>query len=118
MNWTDILIGVIGIFAGAGFWGVIKAVVDKKKTPYDMLRDLLAEQREFLEEKEAELRKEKLDSAEKSVVISKSQFCQHKYTDPSIVCPVDTANVDRLEHKCSRCEYNKENEASEPNNEI
>lgn len=117
MNWTDILIGVIGIFAGAGFWGVIKAVVDKKKTPYDMLRDLLAEQREFLEEKEAELRKEKLESAEKSVVISKSQFCKHKYTDPNVVCPVDEANIHRLENRCTRCGYGNDTESEENNNQ-
>lgn len=113
MDWNSIIIGVIGVFAGAGFWGVIKAMVDKKKTPYDMLKDLLTEQREFLEEKEEELRQEKLDSAEKSAVISKSQFCQHKYTDPSIVCPVDKANVERLEHRCQRCGYNQDNTDTE-----
>lgn len=105
MNWNEVIIGALGIFAGAGFWGVIKSIVDKKKTPYDMLRDLIFEQRNFLEEMEDELRKEKRESAEKSVVIAKSQMCSHKYTNPDIVCPVDKANIERLEHKCARCEY-------------
>ena len=108
MDWTNIITAAVGIFAGAGFWAWIKAREDKRKTPYDMLKDLLVEQREFLEEKEEELRKEKRESAEKSVVIAKSQFCQHKYNDASIVCPVDKANMERLEQKCTTCELNKE----------
>ena len=116
MDWNSILLGIIGIFAGVGFWAWVKAREDKRKTPYDMLKEMLLEQKKFYEERNADYEREKLDSAEKSAVISKSQFCQHKYNDPSIVCPVDKANVDRLEHKCSRCEYNKENEASEPIN--
>lgn len=107
MDWNSILLGVIGIFAGVGFWAWVKAREDKRKTPYDMLKEMLLEQKKFYEERNADYEREKLDSAEKSAVISKSQFCQHKYTDPNIVCPVDEANVRRLENRCTRCGYGR-----------
>lgn len=115
MNWTEIIIGALGIFAGAGFWGVIKSIVDKKKTPYDMLKELLLETKKFYEERNAEYERERTDSMEKSVVIAKSQFCQHKYTNPDIVCPVDKANIERLQHRCDRCEYHQEQNENEDN---
>lgn len=106
-DWNSILMGLIGIFAGVGFWSWVKAREDKRKTPYDMLKEMLLEQKKFYEERNADYEREKMDSAEKSAVISKSQFCQHKYTDLNIVCPVDEANVRRLENRCTRCGYGR-----------
>lgn len=106
----DIIKVVAGILTGGGLWAVIKARVDKKKTPYDMLRDLLAEQKKFYEQRNADYEREKLDSAEKSSVIMQSHFCKYKYTDPNIVCPVDVANDERLKKRCDRCEYNEQKE--------
>lgn len=112
-TWITVITGVLSLFAGGGIWGVIKAREDKRKTPYDMFRDLLAEQKKFYEERNADYEREKLDSAEKSSVIMQSNFCKHKYTDPDIVCPVDMANDDRLKKRCVRCGYNKDNESDE-----
>lgn len=103
--WVTIVTGVLSIFAGAGFWAWIKAREDKRKTPYDMFRDLLAEQKKFYEERNKDYEREKLDSAEKSSVIMQSHFCKHKYTDPNIICPVDTANDERLKKRCERAGY-------------
>lgn len=103
--WVTIVTGVLAIFAGAGFWAWIKAREDKRKTPYDMFRDLLAEQKKFYEERNADYEREKLDSAEKSAVIMQSQFCEHKYTNPDIHCPVDKANDKRLKDRCERFGY-------------
>lgn len=114
-TWITVITGVLSLFAGGGIWGVIKAREDKRKTPYDMFRDLLAEQKKFYEERNADYEREKLDSAEKSSVIMQSHFCKHKYTDPNIVCPVDKANDDRLKKRCVRCGYNKDNESDENN---
>lgn len=112
--WIDVIKVVAGILTGGGLWAWIKAREDKRKTPYDMLRDLLAEQKRFYEERNTDYEREKLDSAEKSSVIMQSHFCKHKYTDPNIVCPVDVANDERLKKRCKRCGYNKED--NEPSN--
>ena len=104
MNWTEIIVGALG--GGTVFTAiveVIKAWVDKKKTPYDMFMELMAEQKKFYQERNADYEREKLDSAEKSSVIMQSHFCKHKYTDPNIVCPVDKANDERLKKRCERC---------------
>ena len=103
--WVTIITGFLSLFAGGGIWGWIKAREDKRKTPYDMFRDLLAEQKKFYEERNADYEREKLDSAEKSSVIMQSQFCAHKYTNPDIKCPVDMANDDRLKKRCDRFGY-------------
>ena len=103
--WVTIITGVLSVLAGMGFWNWIKAREDKRKTPYDMFRDLLAEQKKFYEERNADYEREKLDSAEKSSVIMQSQFCAHKYTNPDIKCPVDMANDDRLKKRCDRFGY-------------
>lgn len=105
--WIEIAKIVAGILAGGGLWAVIKARVDKKKTPYDMFMELLTEQKKFYEARNADYEREKLDSAEKSSVIMQSHFCKHKYTDPNIVCPVDVANDERLKKRCDRCGYNQ-----------
>lgn len=111
----DVLKVVAGILTGGGLWAWIKAREDKRKTPYDMFRDLLAEQKKFYEERNADYEREKLDSAEKSSVIMQSHFCKHKYTDPNVVCPVDVANDARLKKRCDRCGYNQGTEpAPEP----
>lgn len=103
--WVELAKIFAGILTGGGLWAVIKARVDKRKTPYDMLRDLLAEQKKFYEERNADYEREKLDSAEKSSVIMQSHFCKHKFKDPNIVCPVDVANDKRLKERCERIGY-------------
>lgn len=101
--WITIITGIISILAGAGFWAWIKAREDKRKTPYDLFMELLEEQKKFYEDRNADYEREKLDSAEKSSVIMQASFCKHKYSDPSIVCPVDKANDERLKQRCVRC---------------
>lgn len=103
--WLDVIKVAAGILTGGGLWSWIKAREDKRKTPYDMFRDLLAEQKKFYEERNADYEREKLDSAEKSSVIMQSHFCKHKYTNPEIVCPVDVANDARLKKRCDRVGY-------------
>ena len=82
---------------------IVKTVVDKKQTPYDMLKGVLEEMKKFYQERNADYEREKLDGAEKSSVIMQSHFCKHKYTNPDIVCPVDKANDERLKKRCERC---------------
>ncbi len=105
MNWTSIIIAVIG---ATGFWAVIKAIVDKQKTAYDMLISMIDEEKEFYKMRNAEFEKEKLDSAEKSSVIAKTHKCGHRFKDPDITCPVEAANEERLQNRCGRCQYNPE----------
>ena len=114
--WLDLAKLAAGILTGGGLWAVIKARVDKKKTPYDMFMELLTEQKKFYEQRNADYEREKLDSAEKSSVIMQSHFCKHKYTDPNIVCPVDVANDERLKKRCDRCGYRDPNEKDDENN--
>lgn len=106
MDWTTIMVAAIG---GGGLMTgiveVIKSIVDKKQTPYDMLKGVLDEMKKFYEARNADYEREKLDSAEKSSVIMQSHFCKHKYTDPNIICPVDKANDERLKNRCTRCTY-------------
>ena len=106
MEWGEIIVAALG--GGTlltGILEIVKAKIDKKKTPYDMLMTLLAEQKKFYQERNADYEREKLDSAEKSSVIMQSHFCKHKYSDPKIVCPVDKANDERLRKRCDRCTY-------------
>lgn len=115
MNWSDIIIAVVSALGGGGIWQVVKSQVDKRKTPYDMVIDLLQEQKKFYEERNADYERESRDSAEKSSVIMQSNKCAYKYTSPKIRCPVDEANEQRLKNRCSRCGYEdlegeKENE--------
>lgn len=112
---THILELVAALITGGGLWGWISKREDKRKTPYDMFRDLLAEQKKFYEERNADYEREKLDSAEKSSVIMQSHFCKHKYTDPNIICPVDVANDKRLKERCTRCGYGKDENKDENN---
>lgn len=106
MDWTSIIIAIVGaVLGGGGLWGVIEIRERRKKSPYDMLMDMLQEQKRFYQERNAEYEREKLDSAEKSSVIMQSHFCEHKYTDKNIVCPVDKANDERLKKRCDRCNY-------------
>ena len=102
--WIHITEIIGGVLAGGGLWAWIKAREDKRKTPYDMFMEMLQEQKRFYEDRNADYMREKLDSAEKSSVIMQSQFCKHKYKDPGIVCPVDTANDERLKKRCDRCD--------------
>lgn len=114
--WVELAKLAVAFLGGGGLWAWIKAREDKRKTPYDMLRDLLTEQKKFYEERNADYEREKLDSAEKSSVIMQSHFCKHKYTDPNIVCPVDVANDRRLKERCNRCGYNEQKETENENN--
>ena len=114
--WIELAKIAAGVVTGGGLWAVIKARVDKKKTPYDMFMELLTEQKKFYEQRNADYEREKLDSAEKSSVIMQSHFCKHKYTDPNIVCPVDVANDERLKKRCDRCGYRDPNEKEDENN--
>ena len=109
---ADIIKVLAGILTGGGgIWAWLTSREGKKKTPYDMMVEMLEEQRKFFHEKNEEMRLEKLDSAEKSAVIQKSQKCRYKYNDPNIQCPVDVANEERLKNRCDRCGYgNKEEE--------
>lgn len=111
IDWTTIITSAISLFAGGGIWAVIKARVDKKKTPYDMLLEMLAEQKKFYAEKNAEYEREKKDSAEKSYILAQTRKCSHRFKDPGIPCPVDEANEARLQSKCAGCEYNHEQDA-------
>ena len=114
--WIELAKIAAGVVTGGGLWAVIKARVDKKKTPYDMFMELLTEQKKFYEQRNADYEREKLDSAEKSSVIMQSHFCKHKYTDPNIVCPVDVANDERLKKRSDRCGYRDPNEKDDENN--
>ena len=115
--WLDLAKIAAGILTGGGLWAVIKARVDKKKTPYDMFMELLTEQKKFYEQRNADYEREKLDSAEKSSVIMQSQFCQHKYSNPDVKCPVDAANDKRLKNRCERIGYACPLEHKEKENE-
>ena len=104
-TWIEIAKLVVAALGGGGLWAWIKAREDKRKTPYDMFRELLTEQKKFYEQRNADYEAEKLDSAEKSSVIMRSQFCKHKYKDPDLKCPVDEANDIRLKKRCERVGY-------------
>lgn len=109
MDWTNLVTAVAGILTGGGgIWAYLNTREGKRKTPYDMMVDMLNEQRKFYHEKNEEMLREKLDSAEKSAVIQKSQRCKYKYKDPNITCPVDEANEERLQKRCERCGYGNE----------
>ena len=106
MDWSIIITSVISVVVG----GIGGKLIDKRRTPYQMTLDLLQEQKKFYAERNAELEREKLDSAEKSAVIRKSGKCEHRFKDPKIVCPVDEADNERLERRCQRCNPNKEDD--------
>lgn len=108
MSWENVLIAAIGAVFGGGLWAVIKSIVDKKKTPYEMFMELMQKQTEFYDSLNAAYEREKLDSAEKSAVIAKTHKCKHRFSDPDVLCPVETANEERLNQRCVRCEYNEE----------
>ena len=115
MDWTAIITAVAGVFAGGGIWAVIKARIDKKKTPYDMFMEMLVEYKAYFAEKNAELEREKRDSAEKSYILSQTRKCAHRFKDPSVPCPVDDANEARLQNKCNGCEFNREGDENHDN---
>ena len=113
-EWTTIITAALSFLGGGGLWAVIKAREDKKKTPYDMLMEMMAEQKRFYQERNAEYEQEKLDSAEKSAVLTASNKCKHRFADPQTPCPVEEANEERLKKRCDRCKYgnSEENEAN------
>ena len=105
MDWTLSITSLISVGVG----GVLGKIIDKRKTPYTMVLEMLQEQKRFYQERNADFEREKLDSAEKSAVIMKSGQCEHRFKDPNIHCPVDEANNERLEKRCLRCGYNSDN---------
>lgn len=105
MNWNTIIIAVVGT---AGFWAVVKAIVDKQKSSYDMLITTITELKELYATQSEEFKREKKDSAEKSAVISKTHKCLHRFDNPSIVCPVEEANDARLQNRRNTSDYNTE----------
>lgn len=110
MNWTDVIIAIVSAVSGGGLWEIIKIKQSKKKTPYDMLMEMLNEQKRFYEERNADFEREKLDSAEKSAVIMQSRLCHHRFADENTICPVDEANAERLKNRCNRCGYSNTEE--------
>lgn len=111
MDWSNIIISVVSVLCGGGgVFGILKIREDKKKTPYDMLMDMLKEQKRFYKEKNEEYEREKRDSAEKSSVIMQTHRCKYRFKDPDIVCPVDEANDLRLKDRCIRCEHHEDDE--------
>lgn len=113
MDWTTIITALIGVFVGAGFWEVIKTVVGKKKSPYELFMQMVEEERNFYRMRNEEYERERFDSAEKSAVISQSHKCLHRFSNPEIICPVEVANDARLQNRCTRCEYNHKESAAE-----
>lgn len=105
IDWTLIITSFISVVVG----GVLGKIIDKRKTPYTMLQELLDRQARYLDDRIADFEREKLDGAEKSAVIMKSGQCEHRFKDPNIHCPVDEANNERLEKRCLRCGYNSDN---------
>lgn len=113
MDWNNIIIGILGIFTGAGFWGVVKSALEKKKTPYDLFIQMVEEERKFYQMKNKEYEQKDIDSAEKSAVIAQSSNCFHRFKDPEIICPVEKANEMRLRKKCLHCELQPEPKPTE-----
>jgi len=110
--WVEIAKVAAGVLVGSGgLWAWVKAREDKRKTPYDMLMELLAEQKKYIQEMQEERNREKLDSAEKSAVLMVTHKCKHRFKDLETPCPVDEANEDRLKKRCERCKYNDEENA-------
>jgi hypothetical protein len=109
---ADVIKVLAGILTGGGgIWAWLTSREGKKKTPYDMMVEMLEEQRKFYHERNADYERERLDSAEKSAVIQQTHKCRLKYTNPDAACPVDAANEERLKNRCDRCGYgNKEEE--------
>lgn len=113
MNLQEIIIAIVGLFAGGGIWSVIGKKIDKSKSPYEMVLELLENEKRFYNERNAEYEREKLDSAEKSVVIGEASKCPHRFKDPSISCPVEKANQRRLNVRCDRCNIYEEKEEND-----
>jgi hypothetical protein len=109
---ADVIKVLAGILTGGGgIWAWLTSREGKKKTPYDMMVEMLEEQRKFYHERNADYERERLDSAEKSAVIQQTHKCRLKYANPDAACPVDAANEERLKNRCDRCGYgNKEEE--------
>lgn len=106
MDWMSIVSTAIGaLLGGGGIFGVLIARENKKKTPYDMVVEMLQEQKRFYADRNAEFEKERMESQEKTVVINATHNCQYKYKNPDIKCPVDEANDERLRKQCSGCVY-------------
>lgn len=103
---TNIITAVVALLTGGGgIWAWLNAREGKRKTPYDMMVEMLEEQRKFYHERNADYERERLESAEKSAVIQQTHKCRLKYTNPDAACPVDAANEERLKNRCDRCGY-------------
>ena len=108
--WSLILSAIGTIFGSAGLWAYLKSRIETRKTPYDMLVQMLGEQKKFYEEKNAEFERERQDSAEKSHVIAQASKCKYRFGDASIRCVVEEANDERLKRKCEICKAKEDEE--------
>lgn len=106
MDWADIINTATGaLLGGGGIFGIWLAKEAKKKTPYDMLVEMLQEQKRFYADRNAEYEAERRASQEKSKVINAARKCPYKYKDPNLECPVDKADEERLRSQCESCSY-------------
>lgn len=103
MNWDTVITAALSALGGGGLWAVVKAAVDKKKSPYDRYIQLLDEHEKFYQQLCLELDAERKDSAAKSHVIAQTTRCPHRFKDPAFPCPVDEANDERLKRICKLC---------------
>ena len=53
--WSLILSAIGTIFGSAGLWAYLKSKIETRKTPYDMLVQMIGGQKKFYEEKNADL---------------------------------------------------------------
>lgn len=103
MDWTTMITAALSALGGGGLWAVIKAAVDKKKSPYDRFMEVMDRQEQLCSEIRAELAEERADSAAKSHVIAQASKCKYRFGDASIRCAVEEANDERLKRKCEIC---------------
>lgn len=103
MDWTTVTTAALSALGGGGLWAVVKAAVDKKKSPYDRFMEVMDRQEQLCSEIRAELAEEREDSAAKSHVIAQAAKCPHRFKDPASPCPVDAANDERLKRICKLC---------------
>lgn len=105
----NLILSVAGtVLGGTGLWAYLKSRAETRKTPYDMLVQMLGEQKKFYEEKNAEAERERQDSVEKSHVIAQASKCKYRFGDASIHCVVEEANDERLKRRCEICKAKSE----------
>lgn len=107
-NLWNLILSVVGtVLGGTGLWGYLKIRAENRKSPYEMLIQMINEREKFYERKNAEYERERQDSAEKSHVIAQASKCKYRFRDASIQCAVEDANDERLKRKCEICKANE-----------